>query len=579
MTAPVFIIPARGGSKGIRRKNLQCVGGISLIGRAVRTVRTAIALLGEGRIVVDSEDEEILREARSWGAETPYVRPNVLAGDRTGSLDVLQHALTVLESDDETPVVLVQCTSPLVRAEHILEVLRTHRSDGEPAVSVVENSHPVEWTFRMSGDGVMEPLFHEYDSCRRQDLRPSYRLSGAVYASSAGDIRNGLDFVRHDHTHAVVGGFTESVDIDEAEDLLHAEAHLYLNVPDCVRVGTRKVGAGHSCFIIAEAGVNHDGCIEEAHRLIDAAADAGADAVKFQTWKTELLCCPGAPKATYQQDNDGTLDDQFAMLKRLELPYEAHAELRSHAHERKLIFLSTPDEIQSARFLVQLGVPAIKIGSGELDNLLYLRDIAGFGLPVLLSTGMGTLAETARAVDTLKACGNPPLALFHSVSAYPAEAADMNIRAIETLRNAFHTPVGLSDHSPGPEAALAAVGIGLDMWEKHITCDCTRNGPDHAASLEPDVFAEQILMVRTAEAALGKGRKEPVYAELAIREVVRKKLHFVRSLPAGHVIYKEDLVGLRALHGIGAGELHRVLGKSLKCSVKAMELVVGEELE
>jgi sialic acid synthase SpsE len=337
--------------------------------------------------------------------------------------------------------------------------------------------------------------------------------------------------------------------------------HTQNAAPTTITIGSRTVGPGHRCYVIAEAGVNHDGDVAEAHRLVDAAADAGADAVKFQTWKTELLCRPGAPKAEYQKANDGAQDDQFAMLKRLELPYEAHAELQAHARERNIDFLSTPDEIVSARFLHALGVPAIKVGSGELDNLPYLGQLARFGKPLIVSTGMGSLDEVARAVEAIRSHGNPPLVLLHAVSTYPAPPEAMNVRVLVTLAERFGVPVGLSDHYPGPEAVLASVGLGLAVWEKHLTRDTKRNGPDHSSSLDTEQFAMQVRMLRVAEGCLGTGEKIPHACELPTRKVVRKRLLAARDLPAGHRLTEDDLLTLRADAGVAVSEWDRVMGR------------------
>jgi N-acetylneuraminate synthase/N,N'-diacetyllegionaminate synthase len=385
-------------------------------------------------------------------------------------------------------------------------------------------------------------------------------LTGAVYVASAGDLLRGEGFYQPGRTRGVALGRERAVDVDEPADLVVAEALASAAPASPVFVGPRAIGPGHPCFIIAEAGVNHDGDVGEAHRLIDGAADAGADAVKFQTWQTELLCRPGAPTADYQRDNAGQTD-QFAMLKALELPYAAHAELKAHAEARGLVFLSTPDEIVSARFLVGLGVDAIKIGSGEVDNLLYLSQLARMGKPLLLSTGMADMPEVAAAVDTILAHGAPPFVLFHTLSNYPAPVDQMNVRAVETLRRAFGVPVGLSDHTLGAEAIMVAVGVGVDLWEKHITMDRGRAGPDHLASLEPGEFRRQVEMLRDGEKARGDGQKRAQPAEMATRRVVRKRLFAARPIAAGARLGPDDVVALRADDGLSAARWPEVDGR------------------
>lgn len=565
MSGPLFIIPARGGSKGVPRKNLRTVGGITLVGRAVRACRAACRRLGGGRVVVDSDDPEVLAEGRAWGAETPYVRPAHLATDTAGSMEVLAHALQALGvgAEDPVPVVLVQATCPLTPPEHLADaVLSWLHGDGAPVVSVAECDHHPAWSYSIDGSGRLAAVVPAPSGARRQDLPAAWRVTGAAYVGSAGDILAGRHFVEPGRTRVVVLDAGLAVDVDREADLVAADA-LARGRVRAVEVAGRLIGPGHPCFIVAEAGVNHDGDRDEAHRLIDAAADAGADAVKFQTWKTELLCRPGAPKAEYQQEHDGAEDDQYAMLKRLELPFEVHPELKGHAEARGLVFLSTPDDPVSARFLAGLGLAALKVSSGELDNLPFLQLLGSLGRPVLLSTGMGTLPEVGAALDALAEGGDPPVVLFHAVSAYPAPADQMNVRAVATLRAAFGVPVGLSDHCPGPEAVLATVGIGLDIWEKHLTRDRTRHGPDHAASLDPEQFRRQVELVRSAERALGDGRKVAQPAEVPTLAVVRRRLHAASDLPAGHRLRADDVIGLRGSEGVPVSEGRRVLGRRL----------------
>lgn len=577
---PLILILARGGSKGLPGKNLRRVAGISLIGRAVRTARRALAILGDGRVVVDTDNDEIAAEAERWGADVPYRRPPELAGDEVGSLEVVRYALGRLggEAAAARAVVLIQATSPLTPASHLVDVVRAFEAgEGWPVISVVAASANPDWTFTRAVDGTLQPWSASPLPSRRQDLREAWTPSGAVYVASATDLLAGRGFLQAGRTRSVILAPEYAVDVDDAAALAVADA-LAARKPTQVRVGTREIGPGYPCFIIAEAGVNHDGDITEAHRLVDAACDIGADAVKFQTWQTALLVRPGTPKAQYQRATDPARD-QFAMLERLELPYAVHGELKAHAEERGLVFLSTPDEITSARFLVTLGIAALKVGSAELDNLPYLAQLARLGLPVLLSSGMGTFEEVAAALDCLADHGNPPVALFHAVSAYPAPVDDLNLQAMVTMCRAFGVPVGLSDHYPGPEAALAAVGLGLPLWEKHLTRSRSRTGPDHQASLEPDEFARQIAQVRLAERALGDGNKAPRPLELATREVVRKRLFAARHLAVGQRLSPDDFVALRADTGLPVSRLTGVIGRVLRGALKAGDPLTDAHLD
>jgi len=311
-------------------------------------------------------------------------------------------------------------------------------------------------------------------------------------------------------------------------------------------IGSCTIGPGHPCFIIAEAGVNHNGDIATARKLIEIAASAGADAVKFQTWITEKVCRPGSKKAEYQKQGCTVNEDQYAMLKRLELPYAWHADLKAMAEEKGLVFLSTPDEIDSARFLCNLGVPALKIGSGELTNLGYLRRLAMLGKPLILSTGMGSKEEVAKALDTIRAVADLPLALLHCVSAYPAPEGEMNLRCISTLREAFDVPVGLSDHTRGSTAAVLGVALGMSILEKHITLDHNMDGPDHSSSADPSELADLVRLVRKAETMIGSGEKQIVPSEINTRKAVRRILFYASDFHAGYKVTEEDFEALRS---------------------------------
>jgi N,N'-diacetyllegionaminate synthase len=324
--------------------------------------------------------------------------------------------------------------------------------------------------------------------------------------------------------------------------------------------------------------VNHNGDVALAHRLVDAAADAGADAVKFQTWDTDKLVTRDAQMADYQKENLGYEQSQYAMLRKLELPREAHRPLQERAAARGIMFLSTPDEEDSADFLDELGVPAVKIGSGEVTNLPFLAHIARKGRPIILSTGMADLGEVEQAVREIEAAGNTQLVLLHCVSCYPAAPADCNLRAMDALASAFGYPVGFSDHTLGYEVALAAVARGACVLEKHLTLDTGMPGPDHKASLDPAAFRDLIRAVRTVEAALGDGRKRPRPVELPTKAVVQKSLVAARPLGAGTRLRAADLVLRRSAGGLPSASLPLVVGRELVRALEEHEVVRWEAL-
>jgi N,N'-diacetyllegionaminate synthase len=314
-------------------------------------------------------------------------------------------------------------------------------------------------------------------------------------------------------------------------------------------------------FVIAEAGVNHNGDPALARALVDVAVAAGADAVKFQTFTVDRLLTRHAAKAEYQQRATGSEQSQYEMLARLALSPADHEMLFSYCAQVGIEFMSTPFDPESARFLKELGVRRLKISSGDVTNLPMLEVVGALALPVVLSTGMADMAEVETAVATLRAAGTTSLAVLQCVSNYPADPALSNLRVMDTFARAFGTQVGLSDHSTGLTVAIAAVARGAAYLEKHCTLDRSLPGPDHQASLLPDELRALVAAVRDVEAALGDGVKRPAPSELPVRDVARKSLVAARDLPAGAVLRREDLDVLRPGTGLSPAALPVVLGR------------------
>ena len=342
-------------------------------------------------------------------------------------------------------------------------------------------------------------------------------------------------------------------------------------------------------FVIAEAGVNHNGELDLALRLVDAAAAAGADAVKFQSFHAEDLAIPGAATAAYQRASTGAVD-QLTMLRALELDAAAFERIAAHCRERDIEFMSTPFSEAAVDELCALGVRRLKLASGEITNRPLLEKAAAARLPLLLSTGMATLDEVRDALTwihavwgdapPLPASGVPaPLAVLHCTSAYPAPDAALNLRALHTLAQATGCPVGYSDHSLGLTAALAATALGARVLEKHITVDRRLPGPDHAASSEPDDFAALVTEVRRVEAMLGDGVKAPTPAELDVRAVARRSVVLARDLPAGATLQRDDLQLRRPASGIPAAALGEVVGRRLRQAKPAGSVLQWDMLE
>ena len=345
-----------------------------------------------------------------------------------------------------------------------------------------------------------------------------------------------------------------------------------------------------ACYIIAEAGVNHNGSIEMAEKLIDAAVEAGADAVKFQTFRAEKIVSKYAPKADYQKKTTAEQESQLEMIKKLELNEEAHLILIDHCRERNIEFLSTPFDLESIDLLARkLDLPRLKIPSGEITNGPYLLYAAQADKPVILSTGMSTLEEVETALGVLAFGylanpGRPSKKLFqnawssdagrkvmknrvillHCTTEYPAAFEDVNLRAMKTLSRAFGLPVGLSDHTPGIAVPVAAVALGAVVIEKHFTLNRNLPGPDHKASLEPAELKSMIRAVRSVEAAMGSGQKVPAFAELANRDVARKSLVAATAIRKGEIFSSSNMTAKRPGKGLSPMQYWELIGKRSK---------------
>ena len=316
------------------------------------------------------------------------------------------------------------------------------------------------------------------------------------------------------------------------------------------------------CLIIAEAGVNHNGDVNIALKLCDAAKKAGADVVKFQTWITEKLITQNVAQADYQKENTGLSESQFDMLKKLELSYDDFRTIKKHCDEIGIIFSSTADEPDSLDFLVELGIPFIKVGSGDIGNVSYLRYMGSKHLPVILSTGMSTLADVDISINALREGGAEDITVLHCTTNYPCPFDDVNLNAMLTLKDAFKLPVGYSDHTIGTEVSLTAVALGATVIEKHFTLDRNMAGPDHMASTEPGEFEKLVKGIRTVEQCLGDGIKMPTKDEKSIRKVVTKRIVAKKEIVKGEIFSIENVCVKRSSEGELAGNWDAVIGHS-----------------
>jgi len=332
-----------------------------------------------------------------------------------------------------------------------------------------------------------------------------------------------------------------------------------------------------SVFLIAEAGVNHDGKLDNALRLVDAAKAAGADAVKFQTFLPGECTGKFAFMTDYQIDPVNA-ESRYQMSQRLSLPHADFRRIADYCHEVDILFLSTPDGKRSLDFLVDdLEMPIIKVGSTEVTNHPYLKAIAAKQRPIIFSTGLSTLQEVAASVDILSACGRS-MAVLHCTSEYPAPDAEMNLLALETLSTAFDVSVGLSDHSIGVEASLAAVALGAKVIEKHFTLDQRLPGPDHKASLDPQGLAQWVSSIRRVESMLGNGIKQPTQRELRNMASIRRSVVAAEELKAGDVLGLHNLACKRPGNGISPVDFEKIIGMRINCNKAEDEVIQWQDL-
>lgn len=313
-------------------------------------------------------------------------------------------------------------------------------------------------------------------------------------------------------------------------------------------------------YIIAEAGVNHNGRLDLALQLCDAAKEAGVDAIKFQTWKTELIISKNTEMADYQKKNLGNDESQYDMLKKLELSYDNFRFIKDYCDNIGIQFLSTADETESLDFLCELGMPLIKLGSGEITNIPYLRYCAKKNMPLIISTGMCNLTDVATAFDVLAEAGAKDITILHCTTNYPCPMDEVNLRAMQTMKDAFKCKVGYSDHTMGTEIPIAAVANGAEVIEKHFTLDRNMEGPDHKASLEPQELKYMVDCIRNIEVALGDGIKKPNASEVEISKVVLKSIVAKAAIKKGDTLTSDNITIKRAGSGIPAAHWDMIVG-------------------
>ena len=345
------------------------------------------------------------------------------------------------------------------------------------------------------------------------------------------------------------------------------------------KIGNQIIGGNAPCYIIAEAGVNHNGSLDMALDLVRAAKEAGVDCVKFQTFKAEAVVTACAPKANYQLEVTDRTESQLAMLKKLELPLEHYNEIIAECKKLAIQFLSTPYNYADADFLNNLGVEAFKIASGQLVELDFLQYVARFNKPMIISSGMATLAEVFEGVEAIRATGNHQIALLQCTTNYPSSLEDSNILAMKSMRHALNICIGYSDHVPSNYACYSAVALGAKVIEKHFTLDKELPGPDHSSSLNPAEFTELVQGIRSVEKTLGNPVKQPTAAEIANTVGMRRSIVLLTDLPKGSVLKKEHLAFKRPATGLAPKRLHEVIGKRINKDIRSDAILMDGDVE
>ncbi len=354
---------------------------------------------------------------------------------------------------------------------------------------------------------------------------------------------------------------------------------------DKIKIGNRIIGEGYPCFIIAEAGVNHNGSLELAKKLVDVAKEAGVDAVKFQTFKSENVTTKETEIAEYAEKNMGKKEKMIDMIKKFELSYKSFEELKKYCDEKQIMFLSAPHSDDAIDFLEPL-MPCYKIASGDLTNFPFLKRIAKKGKPIILSTGMATMNEVEEAVDLIKNTGNENIIILHCTSDYPCALKDVNLRAMQSIKEKFNLPVGYSDHTLGLETLKLAASMGAVVAEKHFTVDQNLPGPDHKASATPEELKELVRVIRNKdyyipeekkELILGSPEKKPTEKEIETAKIARKSVVSKINIPKESIITEDMLIVKRPGTGILSKDIHKIVGKKAINDIKEDSILKWED--
>ncbi len=574
------VIPARGESKGIPCKDLVDLAGRPLI---AYTIEQALQSKHIDGVFVSTEDDEIKGISVAYGASI-IDRPAELNTDEFLSIDVLKHAIRYLERKQGLRVrnvALLLPTTPLRRVEDIDQAIALFFTQAADAVvSVVKaplSCNP--YCAMKMVDGRLVMMFEEgARSTGRQAIPDVFWRGGQISITTSEHLFRYGDWYEGDCRPYICSEET-SLNIDTMTKLKIAEERIYGQRAKKVEgiafdIGGRLVGHAQPCFIVAEAGVNHNGDMKLAAALIDAAADAGVDAIKFQFFDPQNVVTASSPMAEYQKVNLGGEQSQLEMLQKLVISDTELPALKQYAEQKGLLFLCTSHSgAREYAKLDEIGVPAHKVGSGDLLNVPVLEYLARSRKPVILGTGMATMEEVMQAYRFLVRNGNEQVIFLHCTTDYPCSLEDVNMKAMTTMKRELECPVGYSDHSLGIEVPMMAVALGACVLEKHFTLDKNLPGPDHRASILPSALKAMVSKIRTIEAAMGAPIKRPSPRERQTAKVARKSLVYSRDLEKGTVVAPEDIAVKRPGTGLSPIRFYEMLGRKLGKSVEKDQLV------
>jgi len=578
------VILARGGSKRLPGKNIKKLGGIPLIGYTIQAAARSVFI---DEVVVSSDYDEILKVSSTFPCQTQK-RPAHLAEDTTTSQDSLRYVVTEFEKEHNAEydlVVLLQPTCPFRKTEEIDKCIRELvDSDADSSQTVTLVKEKPELMFVEEGGKL---VFNNKDAFFDKTLRkPHYILNGAAYVVRK-EVFLSTGNLYGEKNIPIIMSQDDSLDIDTCADWLVAEQitveqnrREYNNSRKTVYIANKIIGDNYPTFIIAEIGVNHNGDMDLARKLIDLAIETGADAVKFQNFNPQTGTSKFTPKTTYQKENDGAEGTYQTMLDKLKITAEQTRMLAEYTAEKGSIFLSTASDAESLELLKKVDPPIYKIGSPHITNLPLLKDTALCGKPIIISTGMASYEEIDEAIQICNEVGNEQVILLHCVSDYPTRFPDANLKVISSLRERYPNHIiGYSDHTMGIEASTAAVALGARVLERHFTVDKNMPGPDHKASLLPEELEALVKAVHNVELALGDGVKRRTAREEEVARIARRSVVAHVDIPAGTVLTEEMVRMKKPGTGIKPKYYWNLLGKRTVQDIRADMPLQWEDIE